>query len=583
MDEDRRLEEQITRLRRQQGAIVALARRQAAIAGDLEACLREITWVAAVTLRVQRASVWLLSEDRQRLECLCLYELDTHKYSSSVLLRATDYPRYFEALESGRAIDAHDAREDARTNEFRDGYLEPLGITSMMDAAIRDEGEVIGVVCHEHIGPQREWTSDEVAFAGALADQTALALASAERHRLQAEREKIKSQLLNVQKLESLGVLAGGLAHDFHRLLTVIGGNIAVARGAVGEDHDARKSLDAAVAAADRAAALTGHLLAYSGTQRVVVERVDLGAQVVEVAELAAAGLSKEMAIEVSCPPELPTIRGDTSQLQQMVMNLLMNAAESVGEAGGRVHVSLSREDLSEADRDTLLFADGLSPGSCVVLEVVDEGGGIAGEDLDRLFDPFYTTKGSGRGLGLASVASMVRSHAGGLRVESTPGKGTSFRVYFPLPGTTPRRPDTAAPPETMVLVIDDDPAIIDWTQQVLADEGYTVAGASALRDGMALFARYRDQVRAVLVDLRMPEMSGMEVLDEFRRLRPDIAAILMSGWDAQASIQEFVDQRNAYFLAKPFTTEQLLDLVARAVIEIPPSLPRSRRPRTSV
>ncbi|HZO14979.1 MAG TPA: response regulator [Polyangiaceae bacterium] len=577
MDDDRRLEEQMQRLRRQQGAIVALARRQTAIAGDLDACLREITWVAAVTLRVQRASVWLLSEDRQTLRCLSLYELDKHTHSSGVLLRATDYPGYFAALESGRAIDAHDARVDARTNEFTEGYLEPLGITSMMDAAIRDEGRVIGVVCHEHIGPIREWTADEVAFAGAVADQAALALAAAERHRLEAERDKIRSQLLQVQKLESLGVLAGGLAHDFDRLLTILRGNLSVCRS---DPERAAKALEAATAAADRAADLTRHLLVYSGTRRVVVEQVDLGAQLGDIAALASVGVWQRVSVDIECPEGLPTIRGDASQIQQLMMNLVMNAAEAMGERAGQVKVRLDRCDVDEAERDALLFADMLEPGPCVRLQVIDNGDGIDVTEVLQLFDPLHTTKGAGRGLGLASVAGIVTNHGGGLRVESQPGN-TVFSVYFPICPPVHAEDEPQAPHGSMVLVIDDEPAIVDVTQQVLADAGYAVAAASTVRDGIALFARYKTQVSAVLVDLRLPEISGLEVLDELRRLRPDVAAILMSGWDAQASIQKYVDQGNAYFMAKPFTIEQLLEVVGRAVATNTPSQRHPRRVTT--
>src|SRR5262249_21337703 len=154
--------------------------------------------------------------------CLTLYELSRNEHSSGTVLSAADYPRYFAALETGRAIDASDAREDPRTSEFRVGYLVPLGITSMMDAAIREEGRVIGVVCQEHVGPRRTWTQDEVAFAGAIADQVALLMTAEDRRRLQEERERVRVQLLAMQRLEGLGVLAGSMAQEFSNLLIVI-------------------------------------------------------------------------------------------------------------------------------------------------------------------------------------------------------------------------------------------------------------------------------------------------------------------------------------------------------------------------
>jgi GAF domain-containing protein len=163
--------------------------------GGLAAVHRELTKVAAETIGVERTSVWHLTADATELSCELLYQRGPDSYSSGQVLRATDYPRYFEALKLGRAIDGHDARRDPRTNEFTAGYLEPLGITSMLDAAIRSEGDVIGVVCLEHIGQRRTWTAAEMEFAGALADQAALALAVMERHRLEEERAKLVAEL----------------------------------------------------------------------------------------------------------------------------------------------------------------------------------------------------------------------------------------------------------------------------------------------------------------------------------------------------------------------------------------------------
>jgi signal transduction histidine kinase/CheY-like chemotaxis protein len=568
MGEDRRLEDQVNRLRRQQGAIVALARRQQSLAGDLEAALREVTWVAAVTLRVRRSSVWVLTDDRRRLECLALYELDKDQHSSGEVLQASDYPRYFAALETGLAIDAHDAREDPRTSEFRDGYLDPLGITSMMDAAIRDEGRVIGVVCQEHVGPPREWSPDEVGFAGAVADQAALALAASTRHRLEAERDHIQSQLLHVQKLESLGVLAGGVAHDFNNLLTIIRTNVGVAKCAVEDDHPAFKPLDAAIAAADRAAGLTRQLLAYSGSGPVVVEPVDLGAQVQQIVDLVAVSVAGDVTIEVFRPKaELPTIHADASQIQQLAMNLVLNAAEAVGDGPGYVRVSVGKTVLDDDDRRGLLFAEGLRSGRAVILEVSDDGPGIDRELVLQIFDPFFTTKGAGRGLGLASVAGIVRGHGAGLAVRSAPGEGTTFEVMFPAAEPSARIASRPPPPAGgMVLVIDDEPAIASVAQQILADAGYAVAAANAVRDGIALFARYSTQVCAVLVDLRMPEMTGIEVLGELRRLRPDVPAVLMSAWEGEPANEKYADQGLAGFLQKPFTAEELLSRVASAV-----------------
>jgi diguanylate cyclase (GGDEF)-like protein len=187
---------------REQDAIVRIARLSVGHGNlSLEDMLGELTETAAATLGVERTSVWLLSEDHKSLVCLDLYEKSPARHSAGTVLAAEQYPRYFEALETGRAIDAHDALSDPDTSEFRDGYLMPLGISSMMDAAIRREGRVVGVVCHEHVGPQRVWKPDELAFAGALGDQVALVLAADERRRLQVEAEVTRRELRAAQQL----------------------------------------------------------------------------------------------------------------------------------------------------------------------------------------------------------------------------------------------------------------------------------------------------------------------------------------------------------------------------------------------
>jgi diguanylate cyclase (GGDEF)-like protein len=176
---------------------------------ELSSVQRELTKVAAATLGVERASVWHLSPDGAEMRCEELYERSHERYSQGVVLRATDYPRYFEALKLGRAIDGHDARQDPRTSEFMDVYLDPLGITSMLDAAIRRDGKVVGVVCLEHVGEPRTWTHAEMDFAGALADQAALALAAVERHRLEDERARVSTELVRTRALALVDELTG--------------------------------------------------------------------------------------------------------------------------------------------------------------------------------------------------------------------------------------------------------------------------------------------------------------------------------------------------------------------------------------
>ena len=556
----------VGRLRRQQEALVALARRHAELASDLDAALREMACVAATTLAVERASVWVLGSGGRELRCLVLFERGKSAYSSGTVLRASDYPRYFAALETGRAIPADDARSDPRTSEFRTGYLEPLGITSMMDAAVRDQGRVVGVVCHEHVGPMRVWTADEIAFAGAIGDQVSLVMATVERRLLEDERSRMQQQLLHAQKLESLGVLAGGLAHALNNLLGIVLANAGFARETIDREHPARSALDDIARAAERAASLARQLLAYSGRSPVVFQPVDLVTQVSQIAQLLGSSISKKVAIRLEPAVALPSIDADPAQVQQVAMNLLLNAAESIGDRVGQVRVTTAVRELSRDDVASLFYAPGISPGRHVALEVEDTGSGIDPARLSKIFDPFFTTKGSGRGLGLSAVIGIVRAHRGAMGVASTPGRGTTFRLYFPIGESAAgvAGPSGAARAELggqgTILVIDDEELIGKVVGRILESKGFCALTATGARAGIEIFRAHPHEVRAALLDMTMPEMSGVEVFHQLRSINPSLKVILMSGYGEQEATKGLIDRGLAGFLQKPFSPAQLLD-----------------------
>jgi signal transduction histidine kinase len=583
MDERQR---QIERLERQQAAIVSLARRAADVvpgapasdgawdeelARAIEPALREICRVAAETLSLERTSVWLLRGEGRELWCACLYEAGPDRCSSGIVLKAADYPGYFAALETGRAIDAHDARTDERTAEFTDGYLVPLGITSMLDAAVRDSGRVTGVVCNEHVGVARTWTTDELAFAGAVADQVTLAFAAAERQRLQSERERLKDEMLAMQKLESLGILAGGVAHDFNNLLTIVRANLSFACGAIGDTH-AAAALKDADAAVDRAAELTKQLLAYSGRGALVNEAVDLSGEIAELARLVRASIPKRVALDLDLDGEQAIVRGDRAQLQQLAMNLMLNAAEACGENNGVVRVATRREVLAEEQCSRLIFGQAMTPGPHVMLEVVDDGQGISSEHLGKIFDPFFTTKGTGRGLGLSSVMGTVRGHHAGLLLDSQPGCGARFRIFFPASDERPKKEQSRQPASDtsadagLVLIIDDEVDIGRVARRVLERRGYRAVAAGSAEEGLGLFREHAPAIALVLLDVTMPTMSGPEVLRAIRELASDVPVSLMTGYDAAQVVKDLVSQRHTGFLQKPFTADQLLAHVGQAV-----------------
>jgi signal transduction histidine kinase/CheY-like chemotaxis protein len=566
---DRTLEEQVDRLRRHQAAVVTLARRPMAHGSDATVALGEVCRVAATTLHVERASIWLLNEERTEMRCLSLYELTDDRHSSGTVLSAADYPAYFAALETGRAIDAHDARTDARTAEFAAAYLEPLGITSMMDAAIREDGRVIGVICHEHIGPQRVWTHDEIDFAGALADRAALVLGAVARHRLEEERERVRQQLLYTQKLESLGVLAGGMAREFERLLVLVSGNATLARELIGASHAAGGPLDEVIVAAERAQKLARQLLAYSGRGRVVVEPIDLSAQVSELRELIESSCPRQVRIRFSLDAELSWTKADAAQVQQVIMSLVVNGIEAVGGAEGEVRVRTSMRFLTTADAQGFLLGRGIPPGRYVMLEIEDSGGGLSPEQLQRIFDPFISTKGPGRGLGLAAVLGIVRNHRGAIDVQpvkaaGSGARGTRFRLYFPATDArVPRQPRQAPREPGTVVVIDDDDDVARLVRAGVSPLGLEVALVRGAEAAEAAIDAGGGRVRALLLGVGCLGAEAGGVARSLRQTHPDVPLLLLGGYDDRALTRELVAAGVAESIAKPFSAEAVSRKVA--------------------
>ena len=391
-----------------------------------------------------------------------------------------------------------------------------------------------------------------------------------ERRRAEAERERLQAQLLQAQKLESLGLLAGGIAHDFNNLLTPILGGASAALLELPQPSALRQDLELIVSAAQRAAALTRQMLAYSGKAQLQTRVLDLSTHVREISTLIQASVPKKVELRLDLPCGLPCVQGDVSQLQQIVMNLVINAAEAIGPRDGTVFVTTSQQRLAAADAATLYCPDGLVPGQYVSLEVRDTGHGMDAATQAKIFDPFFTTKFTGRGLGLAAVLGIVRTHRGAISVESTPGRGTSIRVFFP---TTERHEAASVRPRPSsyrgrgrVLVIDDDPGVRSIARRMLEAFGFTVFEAADGESGAAAFVEHAGRCALVLLDMTMPKMNGEETLRAIRRVRGDVPVLLMSGYNELEASQRFASGGLAGFLEKPFTADDLAQKVQSAL-----------------
>jgi len=403
-----------------------------------------------------------------------------------------------------------------------------------------------------------------------------LTLEMTERQEAEAARRAIEAKVLEVQKLESLGVLAGGIAHDFNNLLVGILGNASLALLDLPEDSPARQSVEDIERAGQRAGELARQMLAYSGRSRLLIEPVELSELVRDLLTLLQVSIGKGVVLRLDLADEPVVVDADVAQVRQVVMNLVINAADAIGNRSGRISI---RVHHLEASADYLADAHpgaGLEPGHFAALEVTDTGFGMDDATQARMFDPFFTTKVAGRGLGLAAVLGIVRGHHGALRVYSEVGHGTTFRIVLPLSASSPVRttsPEGAWHGSGRVLVVDDDPMVRTVARRLLESFGLTVEDVAA---GPAAVDRLRadpSSIDLVLLDLTMPEMNGPELLTELRAVRPDLPAVVMSGYheDEATSV---LGTAISGFVQKPFTPAELSRRM-RAALE-PTSEPAS-------
>jgi PAS domain S-box-containing protein len=387
--------------------------------------------------------------------------------------------------------------------------------------------------------------------------------------RAEAERERLARHMEQVQRLESLGILAGGIAHDFNNVLTVIRGNARLALGDLSGDAPVRARLLRIADAAEHAASLTDQMLAYAGKASAALDPLDLSALVRSTADLLRASVSAGATIALELAEDLPAVEGDATGLRQVLLNLVLNGSEAQGERGGRIVVRTACETLKRDDLDGA-FGASLAPGPAVVLEVHDEGCGMDPETAGRIFEPFFTTKFSGRGLGLAAVLGIVQAHGGAIRVASAPGQGTSLRVLLP-PSVRPAAPAPAAPGDLAgairgtVLVVDDDEGVRELAREVLERAGFRVRTVGDGRAALELVRAAPAAIDAVLLDLAMPDMSGEEAFLRLRELRGDLPVVLVTGYDAARAADHFAARGLQGFLRKPWEPEALVEAVQQA------------------
>ncbi len=685
----------LERVIRQLSALNDLSRSNPLQARDLAAALGRMTEVVAKTLKTERVSIWRYNHAHSAISCVELYELSTHRHSSGMELLIEDYPAYFKALAASEIIAADDAHRDARTCEFSQRYLQPLGITSMMDVPIYVAGKLDGVLCHEHVGARHQWMPDEQMFAVAAANLVSLVIGQWERRRAEealresqerfkafmdsglavafmkdedghmvytnqpferffkltrsdwlgksdfelwpqetarklrendlvvfaggvpvelietvpapdgsphywlvvkfpftdvsgkrflggmavdiTERKLLEEQLRQSQKMEAVGKLAGGVAHDFNNLLTIITGYSQLLLDRVGHESPLCGNLMEIKKAGDRASSLTQQLLAFSRRQVLKPKVLDLNAVVASLEGMLQRLVGEDVHLVTALDPELGPVKADPGQIEQVIMNLVVNARDAMPQ-GGRLTIETATVEMTTANRHGQSLK---GPARYAMLAVSDTGCGMDAQTQARIFEPFFTTKevGKGTGLGLSTVYGIVEQSGGHIDVSSEIGRGTTFKLYLPrvdeavaergrdtVPASLPRGTET-------VLIVEDEPGVRALARDTLRMRGYSVLEARHGIEALVIGSQHPGTIHLLMADVVMPQMNGREVAERLLRVRPEVKVLYMSGYTEDAIVHHGVLTPGTNFLQKPCTPDALADKV-REVLDAQPERP---------
>jgi len=383
--------------------------------------------------------------------------------------------------------------------------------------------------------------------------------------RLEEEHIKLEQQVQHAQKLESLGVLASGIAHDFNNLLMGVLGNADVALIDIADSSPAKRRVVAIKDAAKRASELCDQLLGYSGKGEFIVEPLQLNELVQEMANLLEVSSSKKVGIKYDFQKDLPLINADVAQVRQIIMNLITNASDAIGEKEGLIRLRTGALYATRDYLDDAYVPESLDEGDYVFIEVTDTGGGMDKATATSIFDPFFTTKSTGRGLGLAAVLGIIRTHKGTIKLDSKLGVGTTFTVLFPVTDVCPVSPvkehvvlgdDWKG--NGKVMVVDDEDIVCEITKAMLKKVGFEVEVALTGREALSLLAKDAEGYQLIVLDMTMPDMNGQEIFKEIRRLT-QVPILLSTGYTESDTVDLFLPGDLAGFIHKPYERNTLL------------------------
>lgn len=453
--------------------------------------------------------------------------------------------------------------QESKKDEF-DKFINSIkkgeSYTGVEITRIRKDGSNVNL--RSWLSPLYDMNNKVEGVIGILQDITEIIL-------YEEEQTRLREQMQHTQKLESLGVLAGGIAHDFNNLLMAIMGNVDLAMDKLTPNTEVFEYLKDVDNAARRAAELTKQMLAYSGKGKLIVQNLQLNDVVQDMSNILNVSISKKAQLCLKFDPDIPIIKADAAQIRQIVMNLIINASEAIGDKPGSICLKTGLTEVKSEQMDAFWRNENLPEGLYVFLEVNDNGSGMSTETINKIFDPFFTTKFTGRGLGLAAVLGIVRGHQGFIQVESILGKGTTFKVFFPpvwnedLTVQTSNHKDNSWRGTGRLLLVDDDASVREIGKRMFENLGFKVIIAENGKIALDIYKDNQEFV-CIVLDLTMPVMDGVEAFNELRKINPDVKVIIASGYNEQEISTELINNGLNGFIQKPYHSSEIKEKLSK-------------------